>query len=284
MPCLDDAASLQIMLESELTAAALGAAIANSSSSNGQQQQQQVDLETRRISQHLAARLVEDSGLFGEPGAAWGSSVSGMTGSVDNNPMLQPQGSLQSCLPAAATQQQQQQQQPALYTQSSVTGGNFESWGAGAGAVVGNGGAAGLFPAAAAAVPAAAGPVWGYEAICLGMPVPQMSWGMAAPAGSSTVGPLGSSMLGVAPPAQAPAGLGMQSCSPGVFVAGCGGQLVKAESSGQHMTSMLLPGAAAACGAVGGNEAEKAERLCQLQQQMCHLQQRVESLRYQLGL
>lgn len=254
MPCLDDTASLQIMLESELTAAALGAAIVTSS------HQQARDVESRRISQHLAAVLVQDSGLFGEPGAACTAGVLGLDSSLwgaaaGHDAVLSPRSGPAPAVPV------QPGQRP---------GSNVDGWGC-----VGNSGA---FPTAAPA----AGPVWGYQAMCLGLQAPLMSYGFAAPACSSTAGPLGS--MGVAP-AQPPAGPGMH-CSPGVFAAGCGGQLHPAAAAaapvkvepGLPITNTLL-GAAGAVRRDG-----KTERLHQLQQEMCHLHHCVESLRCQLGL
>jgi hypothetical protein len=55
---VSDVDSLQWVLESELTAAALDAAIASRSSAP-------LDFESQQLSQHLAAVLVQDSGLFG---------------------------------------------------------------------------------------------------------------------------------------------------------------------------------------------------------------------------
>lgn len=278
MQCLDDAASLQIMLESELTAAALGAAIVTSSS---HQQQALVDVERRRISQHLAAVLVQDSGLFGEPAGA-ACTPAGVLGGLDSSQppqmMLQPQGTTQYCLPAVGVAPQQP---AALYSQDSVIGSNIDGWGC-----VSNSGAfpAGKFPTACSP---AAGSVWGYQAMCPGLQAPPlMSYGFAAPAWSSTAGPLGS--MGVVAPAKPPADPGPMHCSPGVFTAGCGGQLPPATAAaavpvkvepGLPATNTLL-GAAGAAVCWDG----KSERVQQLQQEMCHLHHQVASLRCQLGL
>lgn len=55
---MSDADSLQLVLESELTAAALDAAIASRNSAP-------LDFASQQLSQHLAAVLMQDSGLFG---------------------------------------------------------------------------------------------------------------------------------------------------------------------------------------------------------------------------
>lgn len=243
---IDDAESLQLMLESELTAAALGAAIATRSSAP-------LDPESRQMSQKLAAALVQDSGLFDDDASDMQLSA------VASAPM------------AAAHMTHAPPVKPSLgvmYSQHSLTGSCFSDGG------VSSSGHMAFAPSAAAGALSAP---WGGQGAFMAQGAPQMfgaagNMMMAAPACSSSCMPAQAASMG-AWPAQIPVLgnfplLSQMPCFPGV---------------GAQLPSMQF-GTGAACAGGPAAAAGQVERMQELRQQMVQLQCRVHDLRCQMGL
>jgi hypothetical protein len=249
---VDDAESLQLMLESELIAAALRAAIASRGSAA-------LNTESREASQKLAAVLVQDSGLFIEASdRELSTAVPAPVAAAQLTcaPLDQPSLALQA---------------HAMCKQDSMTGSCLSEGGSVSHMAF-------LPPASAFATP------WGCHgaSIALGGPKVLGAGGhvmMAAPACLSNRMPAHAAPA-VAWPAQLPSQLGAVPRVPHMpCFSGVGAQLPSI------LLGAYAPSAGASAAVAGAQAAVgQLERLQELRQQVVQLQCRLQDLRWHLGL